>query len=184
MFMSYTMERWYICELCHQVWNKLQGRNTPNHTTEAPVVPPLQHVPFLLLQVSMEILSHAIATVIRCEGYIMCLQCARVLEVEPVEGSDKLWLCQVDCGEEKPRQIVAGLQQFVPRDVMLGLDVVTICNLKVAKLAGQTSEAMILAASCMDGETRIVKTLKPPDGASPGDKVRALQERLVWSRAV
>lgn len=102
------------------------------------------------------------------------MQAARVLEVEPVENSDKLWLCQVDCGDEKPRQIVAGLQAFVPRDVMQGLAVVTICNLKPAKLAGQMSEAMILAASCMDGETKIVKALKPPDGCSPGERVRVL----------
>lgn len=101
------------------------------------------------------------------------MQAARVLEVGPVEGSEKLWLCQVDCGDEKPRQIVAGLQAYVPREVMQGLDVVTVCNLKAAKLAGQTSEAMILAASCMDGETRIVKTLKPPAGCSPGERVRA-----------
>lgn len=67
--------------------------------------------------------------------------------------------------------MVAGLQPYVPRDVMQGLAVVTVCNLKPAKLAGQMSEAMILAASCMDGETRIVKTLKPADGSAPGERV-------------
>lgn len=101
------------------------------------------------------------------------MQTARVLDVEAVQGSDKLWLCKVDCGDEQPRQIIAGLQAFVPRDVMQGLNVVTVCNLKPAKLAGQMSEAMILAASCMDGETRIVKPLQPPDGCSPGERVRA-----------
>jgi methionine--tRNA ligase beta chain len=99
------------------------------------------------------------------------IQVAQVVSVEPVENSDKLWLCQVDVGEEKPRQVVAGLQQYVPREVMQGLQVVAICNLKPAKLAGQLSEAMILAASCMEGETRIVKTLQVPQGSSPGDKV-------------
>lgn len=99
------------------------------------------------------------------------MQAARVLEVEPVENSEKLWLCKVDCGDENPKQIVAGLQAYVPRDVMQGLEVVTVCNLKPAKLAGQMSEAMILAASCMDGDTRIVKTLKPAEGCTPGERV-------------
>ena len=63
-----------------------------------------------------------------------CVQAARIVEVEPVENSDKLWLCKVDCGDEKPRQVVAGLQPYVPRDVMQGLSVVTVCNLKPAKL--------------------------------------------------
>ena len=51
--------------------------------------------------------------------------------------------------------------------------VLTILNLKVAKLAGQASEAMILAteaAGAAEGEVS-VKLVCVPDGAAIGDKV-------------
>lgn len=98
------------------------------------------------------------------------------MSAEAVENSDKLWKCQVDVGLEAPLQIVAGLQQHIPLERMTGLLVVTILNLKPAKLAGQLSEAMILAAdhTAADG-TVLVRTLCPPEGAQPGDPVRCLQ---------
>jgi methionine--tRNA ligase beta chain len=89
-----------------------------------------------------------------------------------VENSEKLWLCHVDVGDEKPRQVVAGLQQYIPQAEMQGRMVVTVCNLKPAKLAGQLSEAMILAASCEGPNGRIVRTLVPADGSKPGERVR------------
>lgn len=98
------------------------------------------------------------------------LRVACVLAVEAVDGSDKLWKCQVDCGDAEPRQIVAGLQQYISRDDMLKRSVVAICNLKAAKLAGQVSEGMLLAASSPD--KGVVRTLAPPDGAEPGEQVR------------
>jgi methionine--tRNA ligase beta chain len=89
--------------------------------------------------------------------------------VEAVEGSNKLWKCQVDCGDEQPRQILAGLQQHVPLGTMLNCMVVAICNLKAAKLAGQLSEGMLLAASSPDKS--VVVPLAPPEGSNPGDPV-------------
>ena len=35
-----------------------------------------------------------------------------VVSVEVVEGADKLLKLEVDIGEEKPRQIVSGIQRF------------------------------------------------------------------------
>ena len=98
------------------------------------------------------------------------LRVAQVVAVEAVEDSDKLWRCQVDCGDAEPRQIVAGLQQFIAKDDMLNRRVVAICNLKAAKLAGHVSQGMLLAASSPDKS--IVRTLVPPDGADVGAQVR------------
>jgi methionine--tRNA ligase beta chain len=98
-------------------------------------------------------------------------QAAEVVAVEAVEGSDKLWKCQVDVGDVQPRQIVAGLQQHIPLDTMQGMSAVAICNLKAAKLGGQLSEGMLLAASNEDKS--VVKTLRPPEGSAPGDPVRS-----------
>jgi methionine--tRNA ligase beta chain len=105
------------------------------------------------------------------QDYVACIQVAKIVAVDAVEGSSKLWKCMVDVGDVEPRQIVAGLQQHIPREVMLGLTAVTICNLKPAKLAGQLSEGMLLAASSVD--TGFVRTLQPPEGAEPGDPVRS-----------
>ena len=95
----------------------------------------------------------------------------RVVEVGHVENSDKLYLCQVDVGEEAPRQVVTGLRKFVPEGELKDAMVLTIINLKVAKLAGQTSEAMILATEFeADGEQK-VKLVKVPETATCGAAV-------------
>jgi len=121
------------------------------------------------------------------------LACGRVLSAEFVEGSDKLYLCQVDVGEEKPRQVItgasplpkprlaasrltpaAGLRKYVEQSVLASASVCVILNLKAAKLAGHASEAMILAAEVLDaatGEERQVRLLASPAGAAPGDRV-------------
>ena len=55
-------------------------------------------------------------------------------------------------------QVVAGLKKFVKVEELEGTKVCVILNLKPAKLAGQVSEAMILAGSIMvDGGNEIVK---------------------------
>ena len=102
------------------------------------------------------------------------LAVGRVLSAAPVEGSDKLYLCQVEVGEEKPRQVITGLQKFGAQEVLCGASVVVILNLKTAKLAGHVSEAMILAAEEVSAEAeggRYVRLLSAPAGAAPGERV-------------
>lgn len=98
-------------------------------------------------------------------------QVAKVVSVEAVENSDKLWKCQVNVGGDETRQVVAGLQPYISKEVMEGLVLVVICNLKPAKLAGEVSEAMILAATSSE-DSSVVRTLQPPAGCKPGDKVQ------------
>lgn len=59
-------------------------------------------------------------------------------------------------------QVVAGLKKFVTVEELQGRKVCVILNLKTAKLAGQVSEAMILAGSVVgeDG-SEIVKASLP-----------------------
>lgn len=118
--------------------------------------------------------SHTVVSTESCNSPLRCtcsaVQVAKIIAVEAVDGSDKLWKCQVDVGDPQPRQIVAGLQQHISKDTMLGMAAVAICNLKAAKLAGQVSEGMLLAAS--DAEKTLVRTLCPPVASVPGDPVR------------
>ena len=64
-------------------------------------------------------------------------------------------------------QVVAGLKQHVEREVLLGSLVVAILNLKPAKLAGEASEAMLLAADApLEAGGELVKVLIPPGEVS------------------
>ncbi len=70
----------------------------------------------------------------------------KVLSVEEVEGSSKLYKLMVDIGEE--RQIVSGIAKNYPnKEDLIGKTVVVIANLKPVKLMGIESQGMILAAS-------------------------------------
>ena len=69
-----------------------------------------------------------------------------IQHAEKIEKSDKLLRLLVDVGEEKPRQIVAGIGKSYAPESLLGQQVCVLCNLKPTKLMGVMSEGMILAA--------------------------------------
>lgn len=92
---------------------------------------------------------------------------AKVKEVGFVENSDKLYLCQVQVGPDEVRQVVTGLRKHVPQEVLEGATVMTIINLKTAKLAGQLSAAMIMCG-VTDGKVTLAA---PPAGATVGDRI-------------
>ena len=94
------------------------------------------------------------------------LQTGTVLAAEKVEKSEKLLKLKVQVGESV-RQIVAGIGKYYAPESLVGKQVVVVANLKPAKLMGQTSEGMLLAAK--DGET--LALLQPDKPVSPGSKV-------------
>lgn len=100
------------------------------------------------------------------------IQVAVVQSVESHPNSEKLYICKVDVGGGVVKQVVAGLKKFVTIEELEGKRVCVILNLKTAKLAGQVSEAMILAGSVATAEgSEIVKVLEPPSEAAPGDRI-------------
>lgn len=92
----------------------------------------------------------------------------RVLEAEPVEGSDKLLKLQVIVGEER-RQIVAGIRANYSPEDLIGRQVVVVFNLKPAKLRGVESQGMLLAATDANGGAIL---LQPDKEAPEGTEVR------------
>jgi len=74
------------------------------------------------------------------------MKVARVLRAAKVEGSRKLLKLQVDLGGES-RQVVAGIAEFYDPDQLVGRQVVIVANLKPARLMGEESDGMIVAAS-------------------------------------
>ena len=83
------------------------------------------------------------------------LRVAKVLKCERVLKSTKLLKLQVEIGSEQ-RQIVAGIaQQYKPED-LVEKSIVVVTNLEPAKLMGQESRGMLLAAENEDGELSFV----------------------------
>jgi tRNA-binding EMAP/Myf-like protein len=72
---------------------------------------------------------------------------ARVVSVADHPASDKLLITSLDVGGGATRQVVAGLRQHVAAEALQGSCVGVVLNLKPARLAGEASEGMILAAS-------------------------------------
>lgn len=70
-----------------------------------------------------------------------------VLSVTVVEGADKLYILSVDLGEEKPRQILSGIREFVQEADLLNKQFPFITNLAPRMLRGHESQGMILAGS-------------------------------------
>jgi methionine--tRNA ligase beta chain len=68
-----------------------------------------------------------------------------VAEVERVPGSEKLYKMQVDMGGEV-RQIVTGLVDWYTEEELRGKVIAVLMNLKPAKIFGQWSYGMLLAA--------------------------------------
>lgn len=74
------------------------------------------------------------------------IQVGEVIECEPVKKSKKLLVSKVRVGEDI-LQIVSGIAQYYTPSNMIGKKVLVVTNLKPAKLCGELSEGMILAAT-------------------------------------
>lgn len=95
------------------------------------------------------------------------LKTGTILEAQEVEGSQKLIRCMVDLGEEKPRQIMAGVKQWYKPENLIGKQVVIVANLQPRMMMGLESQGMMLAA----GDEKPV-FLKPSTKVPAGTKVR------------
>ncbi len=83
--------------------------------------------------------------------FLTSLKIGTIIEANEVPKSDRLLILQVDLGEEKPRQIVAGIKEFYTPEQLVNTQVCVVANLKPAKLMGNHSEGMLLAAKDENG---------------------------------
>ncbi len=79
------------------------------------------------------------------------LKIGTIVEAEEVPKSKKLLKLQVDLGEGKNRQILAGIKEFYSAVDLVGTQACVVANLKPAKLMGMISEGMLLASKDEDG---------------------------------
>lgn len=95
------------------------------------------------------------------------LKIGTIIEAEEVPKSKKLLKLQVDVGEEKPRQVVAGIKEFYSAESLVNTQVCVVSNLKPAKLMGMLSEGMLLAAKDEDG----LSLMRPENPRKAGSSV-------------
>ena len=95
------------------------------------------------------------------------LRVARVLEARDHPNADRLLVMEIDLGTER-RQIVGGIVGHYEPHQLEGLPIVVVANLQHAKLRGEVSQGMLLAAENEEGRLGV---LLAPD-ASPGTSLR------------
>jgi methionyl-tRNA synthetase len=95
------------------------------------------------------------------------LRVGEVRSAERIPKADKLLLLTVDIGEEKPRQILAGIAQYYTPEQLVGRKIVVVANLKPRRLRGHESQGMLLAASVGEEGKPVIATFAEdvPNGA-------------------
>jgi methionyl-tRNA synthetase len=100
------------------------------------------------------------------------LRIARIVDAGHVEGAEKLIRLLLDVGEDKPRQVFAGIKSAYDPAQLIGRMTVMVANLASRKMKFGMSEGMVLAASDSDGKTPGIFLLTPDAGALPGMRVK------------
>ncbi len=99
------------------------------------------------------------------------LRAAKILSVERHPKADKLYIERIDMGSEE-RTIVSGLVPYYQPEELEGKTVVVVSNLKPAKLRGEMSRGMLLAAEQKTGAGEEELEVLFLEDASPGEPVR------------
>ncbi|MDO8528559.1 MAG: methionine--tRNA ligase subunit beta [Nanoarchaeota archaeon] len=99
------------------------------------------------------------------------LRVGRIVNVEDIEGADKLYKLTVDLGNEIGERVVcAGIKMHYSREDLVGKKIIVFVNLAPRKLKGIESKGMILAAVSKD-ESQVV-LLSPEKDVEVGSRVR------------
>ena len=85
----------------------------------------------------------------------------KIISVNDHPEADKLYILKVDVGNEKIKQLVAGLKSHFKKDELLNKKIIVVDNLKHAKLRGIMSEGMVLCVE--DTYGKIVELLRSED---------------------
>lgn len=97
------------------------------------------------------------------------IRVGEVIDAKDHPDAEKLFVLKVDVGEE--RQIVAGLKAYYTKEQIKGRKVLVVYNLKPAKLRGERSEGMLLAADDEDAGGSEVLLLKPSTEVPNGTRM-------------
>jgi len=93
------------------------------------------------------------------------LRTAEILEVENIEGANKLYKLKIDLGTET-RVLVAGLKPYYTKEELEGKKCIVFTNLEPKTIKGIKSQGMILAA--VNDDMSEVKLLQSEGVVDPG----------------
>jgi tRNA-binding protein len=88
------------------------------------------------------------------------MKVGKILKVERVADTDKLYKLQVDTGGEKPIQIVTSLVPYYKEEELQDRKIIVLVNLEPAKFAGELSEGMLLCAENKEEGTCVLLTVE------------------------
>ncbi len=83
------------------------------------------------------------------------LKVFEVLECEKLKKSKKLLKLYLD-GGNKQIQVVSGIANWYEPEALIGKKVIVVANLKPAKICGEESQGMILAADASEDDVRVI----------------------------
>lgn len=95
------------------------------------------------------------------------LRVGKIIKVEKIENTDKLYKIEVDLGNEK-RTIVSGIADKYTPDELMGQLIIIVANLEEKVIRGVESEGMLLAVDDESGPVLVV----PLSQVKVGTKVR------------
>lgn len=99
------------------------------------------------------------------------LRVALVEKVEVVPKADKLYILNLDLGNEK-RVIVSSIRENYKPEELEGKKIIVLCNLKPAKFRGVQSNGMLLAAESPESRYEVLTLLTAMDDSIPaGSKI-------------
>ncbi len=100
----------------------------------------------------------------------VAIRVGEILSAEKVPATDKLLCLTVNLGEEKPRQIIAGIAIHFPDPTSLvGKRCMFVSNLEPRVIRGLESNGMLLAVSTDDGKFSL---LEPSGDILPGTRAK------------
>ncbi len=97
------------------------------------------------------------------------MRVGKIVKVERVPDTDKLYKIQVDIGKEDTIQTISSLVDFYEKDELIEKNVVILTNLKNTKFCGEVSEGMLLASETDDEENCVL--VSPEKEIEIGSKV-------------
>lgn len=75
------------------------------------------------------------------------LKVGRIVNVEDIEGKDKLYKLTVNLGEIENRTLLAGIKKHYSKEELLERQIIVVANLEPKKMGAFVSQGMLLAAS-------------------------------------
>lgn len=98
------------------------------------------------------------------------MRVGEIVEVEEIEGADKLWKMKVDLGKEiGERVICAGLKEHYSADELANKKIIVVVNLAPREMLGIESQGMLLAA-VSDDKSEVV-LISPEKDIEVGSRV-------------